>query len=97
MISILGVAYGDLIDIFEQCDSESPGNKEHLYTKFKSCYPDIYIGRSDRFYQTVLRIVAPTRPSLRGDSSIKGANLLSYRKKTWVPRIRNFQGTCTYT
>uniref|UniRef100_A0A1X7T1Q2 Uncharacterized protein n=1 Tax=Amphimedon queenslandica TaxID=400682 RepID=A0A1X7T1Q2_AMPQE len=74
--------YGELIDLFEEAlDSDD------LCAKFKIRYPEMKIGR--RFYDTVSRIAAPTKPSLTGKCSITGTQLLTYRRRTWEPRIRN--------
>lgn len=81
--------YGELIDMFEDAERECPDDENLLYSKFKSLYPRIYVGRLRRFYETVRRVVAPTRASLRGDCKLTGSPLSSYRRRTWVPRIRN--------
>lgn len=76
--------YGELIDLFKKSE-----HNEDLLSHFKKIYPDISIGRPDRFYETVSRIVAPTQPSALGKPKLCGSPLTSYRKRTWEPRIRN--------
>ena len=75
--------------IFLESERECQGNEDLLCTKFKKLFPKIYIGCPRRFYETVMCIVAPTRPSLRGKSRLSGLQLSSYWKRTWEPRIRN--------
>ena len=79
-------SYGELIDLFEETKH---GGEEFLCSKFRNLYPEIYIGRPRRFYETVQRIAAPTKASLRGESKLQGSQLASYRKRSWEPRIRN--------
>ena len=95
-VAIRKPTYGDLIDIFEESELECPNSEELLCSKFKTLYPNIYIGRPRRFYETVLCIVAPTKPSLRGECKLFGSLLSSYRKRIWEPRIRNpaTSGSC---
>ena len=80
--------YGELIDLLEEVEHESPNNENLLYSKFKVLYPKIYIGRPRRFYETVTRLAAPTKSSLR-KSNLTGSPLTSYRKRIWQPRLRN--------
>ena len=81
-----GVLYGVLIDIFEEADC-CPALLLELFRKH---YPNVYIGRADRFYRTVQRIVAPCRPSILGGKiKISGVELELYRRQVWIPRIRN--------
>lgn len=79
--------YGELIDLFEVTTSA-----DDLYEKFHDQYPNIKVGRVDRFFDTVSRITAPTKPSLTGKCSLTGSPLISYRKRHWEPRIRNKYG-----
>ncbi len=51
--------YGDMIDYFKEYEHDS----EKLLSKVKEDYPNLYIGRKDRFYETVKRIIAPTQLS----------------------------------
>ena len=88
--------YGELIDLFEETECECPHSEDLLCSKFKKLYPNIYIGRPRRFYDTVLRIVAPTRPSLRAESKLTGSPLSSYRKRIWSPRIRRLSIVSRY-
>ena len=78
--------YGVLIDLLDRND------EAHLYSEFKSMYPLIPVGRPKRFYETVQRIAAPTRPSLISGPKLHGSPLRSYRRRLWEPRIRN---SCT--
>ena len=50
------------------------------------------IGRTDRFWDTVKRLAAPSQPSLTGKIASEGTQLSHYRSKTWEPRIRNKTG-----
>nr|MCH9715538.1 hypothetical protein [Gammaproteobacteria bacterium] len=53
-------------------------------------YTNLVLGRPCRFSETVKRIIAPTKPSLKGDAKLIGSPLTTYRKRIWKPRIRNF-------
>ena len=82
--------YGDLIDLLQECedlcgDCADSSIAETLYSKFTSRHPNISIGRPKRLYDAVMRIVAPTRPSLRGGSKISGPDLVLHRTKEWIP------------
>ena len=81
--------YGELIDLFEQSD-----NAEQLLSNFLISFPDMksQIGRTDRFWDTVKRLAAPSQPSLTGKIALEGTQLSHYRSKTWEPRIRNKTG-----
>ena len=79
--------YGELIDLFEVTTSA-----DDLYEKFHDQYPNIKVGRVDRFFDTVSRIIAPTKLSLTGKCSLTGSPLISYRKRHWELRIRNKYG-----
>lgn len=87
--------YGELVDLLEDsergltCGDTVP---DILYSKFKEAYPRIRIGRAKRFHTTIMRIAAPTRPSIRGESKLIGSPLIRYRRKNWIPRIRNPAG-----
>ena len=81
----IALTYGELIDYIDECEDDP----KRLLSKFKDTYPSIYIGRADRFYETVRRIVAPTRPSLRGGCSLSDLQIAAYRKRIWKPRIHN--------
>ena len=41
----------------------------------------------------MLRIVAPTQPSVIGEPKLTGSPLQTYRKRVWQPRIRNAAGS----
>ena len=93
------ITYGDIIKLFEQSEQAKPGDKDHLCCVFKHMYPNIYISCPRRFYDTVLRIVASTRSSIRGGRRLNRSQLVSYCKKTWTPRIRgqSHQGDYSYS
>lgn len=78
-------SYGELIDSFKNFESS-----EDLISNFRKQYFCIVTGR--RFYDTVSRIAATTRPSLRGESCLTGMQVIAYRKRTWEPRIRSKSG-----
>ena len=82
------ITYGDIITLFELCEQANPGDKDYLCREFERAYPNIHIGRPGRFYDTVLRIIAPTQSSIRGGRSLNGSQLNSYCKRIWTPRIR---------
>ena len=85
-----GLTYGQIIDIFEECDQTSPGDATHLTAAFKKVTPVLNVGRPGRFYDTIVRIVAPTRPALQNEkAALHGTPLHSYRERVWIPRIRN--------
>ena len=53
------------------------------------------ISRPSRFFDTIQRIVGPTKPSLQGEAKLP---LASYRRRVWELRIRNkgkFVRICT--
>ena len=76
--------------MFEECEHVSPGDAVYLATALKGFYPALNIGRPGRLYDTIVRIVAPTRPAVRNDkAALQGTPLHSYRKRVWVPRTRN--------
>ena len=70
---------------FDECKDDP----ERLLSKFKGTYPFVYVGCADHFYETITRIVAPTRPSLRGGCSLSDLQIAAYRKRIWKPRIHN--------
>ena len=47
--------YGELIDLFEETARVHDYSEiaDHLVFKFKNLYPEIYIGRPRRFFETV--------------------------------------------
>ena len=88
--------YGSLIDLLEESEKDclqGDNVSDILHSKFKDAYPGISIGRCKRFHTTVMRIAAPTRASLRGPTKLCGSPLTRYRKKKWIPRIRNPAGS----
>ena len=82
-----GILYGFLIDVHEKYYNEG---SELIIREVKRAYPEVYIGRNDRFLKTIQRIVSPTLPSINGKVSISGDSLDNYRRKIWIPRTRNF-------
>lgn len=74
--------YGELIDLFEEVECGCPNDEDLLCSKFRVLYPKVYIGRPRRFYETVLRIVAPAKPSLTGESRLTGSSLASYPRRS---------------
>lgn len=83
-------SYGELIDLLSDAEQESKElAPEILFDKFRQRYPHVSVGRPARFFNTVTRIAAPTRPSLIAPPKLCGSPLSSYRKRDWIPRIRN--------
>jgi len=64
-----------------------------LLEKFKSCYRGITASRAERFYDTVCRIAAPTKPSLRGAPKHTGTPLATYKHRVLIPKVRYTEGT----
>lgn len=77
--------YGCLIDLHKKYGDNR--DKPRLIKAFKAQYPNIYIGRPDRFHNTITRIVLPTIPTAGKSGSI--SDLAAYRAKVWKPRLRN--------
>ena len=79
-------SYGELIDLLSDAEREL---KEHapelLCDKVRQRYPHVSIGRPARFFDTVTRLAAPTRPSLIGPPKLCGSPLSSYQKRDWIP------------
>ena len=84
----------NLLAEVEQEESESI--MKTLFDKFSKLYPHISIGRPSRFYDTVKRIAAPTKPSLAGPNKLSGSPLVSYRKRVWIPKNQKAQGNESY-
>ena len=85
-------SYGELIDMLNVAESEAVKHRNThasilLHENFKQKYKHVSIGRPERFYDTVSRIAAPTRPSLKGTAKLQGSPLGTYRRRTWVPKI----------
>ncbi len=63
-------AYGELIELLHvaelRCDEEDVELSELLVTLFKERYPSIYIGRSNRFLDTLRRIAVPCNQTIYG-------------------------------
>ena len=92
------VTYGDLIDLYESvmisADSAEGKQSQDLFVeRMHESFPGYYLSRPKRFIETVQRIVAPTRPSLRGPPKLSGSPLSTYRKRTWKPRVPNPTGS----
>ena len=83
--------YGELIQLLGDAEKSAKNTgqcvSELLCFHFQKLYPHIPIGRPGRFYDTVQRVAAPTRPSSR--NPLCGSPLRSYLKRSWSPRIRN--------
>ena len=67
---------------------ERPNSMDALHSEICARYPMISVGRPTRLFDTVKRIVGPTRPSVRGAAKLSGSPLATYRKRVWKPRIR---------
>ena len=80
--------YGELLDLFSQFE----GRPDLLFSQVSSRYPSISISRPSRLYDTVQRIVGPTKPSLHGPAKLTGSPLATYRKRIWKPRVRTTSG-----
>uniref|UniRef100_A0A1X7U376 Uncharacterized protein n=1 Tax=Amphimedon queenslandica TaxID=400682 RepID=A0A1X7U376_AMPQE len=78
------ISYGDLIDLYE-----SASDDHHFIKKFHEAFPSYNLSRPKRLIETVHRIVAPTKPSLRGPSKLNGSSLLAYRRRMWKPHVPN--------
>ena len=96
-IAVAKPSYGELIDMLDAAETEAAKRRSTnasilLLQKFKLNYRHISIGRPERFYDTVCRIAAPTRPSLRGPAKLLGSPLVTYRRRTWVPSTRKKEG-----
>ena len=82
-------SYGEMIDLLSNVEKSYVDVPETLCSQFREQYPHIPIGRPDRFYDTVKRLAAPTRPSIKGPSKLQGSPLVTYRRRTWVPKKNN--------
>ena len=88
------LSYGELIDLLSDAEQESMEHTpELLVDKVKQRYPHVSIGQPARFFDTVTRLAAPTRPSLIAPPKLCGSPLSSYRKRDWIPRNRNPTGS----
>ena len=79
--------YGEIIDLYEAF-GERPDAAHLLCSEMSKLYPCIRTKRPGRLFDSMKRIVAPTRPSLKGTAKVTGSPLASYRKRIWEPRIR---------
>jgi len=82
--------YGELIDFLNEAErscSRDKSTAELLCSKTKEAYPHIRIARTKRFYDTIMNIAAPVMKGKLSESE-----LMSYRDRKWIPRIRNSQG-----
>ena len=77
--------YGEHIDIFVWVEADAA---DLLCSEICRRYPNLLVGRPSRLFDTVQRIVGPTRASLRGTAKLTGSPLVSYRRRVWEPRIR---------
>ena len=94
MLSFLEPTYGSLIDLLQYAEVESGKTRKRsavdiLYDQFQIKYPHISIGRPKRLYDTAKRVSAPTQSSLK----LSGSALDFYRRRKWIPRIRNPSST----
>ena len=80
--------FGELIDMYEEFEWQTYA-ANLLCSKVSRQYSSLSIGRPSRFYDTVQRIVGPTKPSLRGEAKLTGSPLASYRRRVYEPHIRN--------
>ena len=90
-IATVKPSYGELIDMLNAAESEADKSRDThaktlLLDKFRQKYKHVSISRPERFYDTVCRIAAPTRPSLKGTSKLQGSPLVTYRRRIWVPK-----------
>ena len=72
--------YGELIDLLSAAEQQhqsinSSSLSEILVANFKTLYPNISIGRPDRFLDTVRRIAASTTTSILGRGKLAGSPL----------------------
>lgn len=83
--------YGDLIDLLDESGNDVPS----LTSKVRERFPEVSVGRAGRFYETVQRIAAPTKPSILGEAKLNGSPLATYRSRIWKPRIRTINESAT--
>lgn len=69
------------------CEDQS--NAEHLlYSEILERHPIISSKRPGRLFNSIQKIVAPTKASLKGPAKLpEGSLLSSYRRRVWQPRI----------
>lgn len=85
--------HGVLVDLLEHTEDACSRNsslclKHVLVAWFQQLFPTARkITRPCRFEAIVRRIAAPIKPSTRGESKLKGAELESYRQKVWAPKL----------
>ena len=77
-----------MVNLFMKFEGK-PNAQDLLCSEIRCRYPTVEVGRPSRIYDTISRLVGPTRPSLRGPAKLSGSPLASYRKRIWLPRIRN--------
>lgn len=90
-------SYGELIDMLDAAQLEATTIKDKhpstlLLQNLRQKYKYLSTGRPERFYDTVCRIAAPTRPSLRGEAKLVGSPLATYRRRAWVPNKGKKEG-----
>ena len=87
------VTYGLLIDLLDHAEEICSNNpvlclKHILTTWFEHLYPSANkITHPSRFEETVRRVAAPARSSIRGGQKLEGEELDFYRHKVWVPHF----------
>ena len=90
-------SYGELIDMLDAAQLEAATSKNKhismlLLQNLRQKYKHLSVGWPECFYDTVCRIAAPTRPSVRGEAKLVGSPLATYRKRAWVPNKGKKQG-----
>ena len=88
------ITYGDLIDLYDLASSRAQQSgisiKDELIKLFHETFPFHNLtSRPERYLKTVERIVAPTKPSLKGPSKLNDSDLLTYCHTIWKPRVGN--------
>jgi len=64
-------SYGEMIDLLSNVEKNYVDVPETQCSQFRELYP--HIPQPDRFYDTVKRLAAPTRPSIKGRSKLQGS------------------------
>ena len=78
--------YGDLIELYNKYESD----QDQLCTAVSERFPSVANTRPGRLYDSISRIVAPTKKALNGTVKLAegGSPLKSYCKRIWEPRVR---------
>ena len=87
LLCVTEPTYGELIDLYIELEGKA-NLQDCLFSEISGRFPQLSLGRPTRVLDTIKRIIAPTRPSLRGPAKITGSGLAAYRKRVWRPRIR---------